>query len=86
MEKMEEKHQKSDQDFHFSDSTMAIPRERKQKGEVDPAADCLKDRWGAFYVAVESTQFHSRLHDKTFHCKALRDMEEGIPAVASGAL
>lgn len=56
MEKMEEKHQKSDQDFHFSDSTMAIPRERKQKGEVDPAADCLKDRWGAFYVAVESTQ------------------------------
>uniref|UniRef100_A0A0D3GXW8 Helicase ATP-binding domain-containing protein n=1 Tax=Oryza barthii TaxID=65489 RepID=A0A0D3GXW8_9ORYZ len=55
-EKMEEKHQKSDQDFHFSDSTMAIPRERKQKGEVDPAPDCLKDLWGAFYVAVESTQ------------------------------
>uniref|UniRef100_A0A0E0LST2 Helicase C-terminal domain-containing protein n=1 Tax=Oryza punctata TaxID=4537 RepID=A0A0E0LST2_ORYPU len=54
-EKMEEKQQKSDRDFHFNDGTM-VPRDRKRKGELDPAADYLEDLWGAFYVAVESTQ------------------------------
>ncbi|KAF0900116.1 hypothetical protein E2562_027439 [Oryza meyeriana var. granulata] len=35
---------------------MAIPRQRKRKGELDPAADDLNDLWDAFFVAVESTQ------------------------------
>ena len=53
---MGEKQQKSDQAFHFSAGTMAIPRDRKRKGELDPATDYVKDLWGAFYVAAESTQ------------------------------
>nr|BAD05447.1 putative SNF2 domain/helicase domain-containing protein [Oryza sativa Japonica Group]BAD05643.1 putative SNF2 domain/helicase domain-containing protein [Oryza sativa Japonica Group] len=42
-EKMGEKQQKS------------IPRDRKRKGELDPAADYVKDLWDAFYVTAEST-------------------------------
>ncbi len=33
----------------------SIPRDRKRKGELDPAADYVKDLWDAFYVTAEST-------------------------------